>query len=129
VDYKILEQDYQEEFTTTQALNAELARAAMELAENMENESADDTADIQLDATDEITTNLAAHSSTEITAEITAKLVGHGDAVNDEQITDLDDTSTNEDLTAELLESHDDVTVEMDVVGGRIDTKKKSRAS
>jgi hypothetical protein len=110
-------------------LNAELARAAMELAENMENESADDTADIQLDATDEITTNLAAHSSTEITAEITAKLVGHGDAVNDEQITDLDDTSTNEDLTAELLESHDDVTVEMDVEGGRIDTKKKSRAS
>ncbi|MBT8077105.1 MAG: LysM peptidoglycan-binding domain-containing protein [Gammaproteobacteria bacterium] len=36
IDYKILEQDYEEEFTQTQALNEEIARAAVELAEQMD---------------------------------------------------------------------------------------------
>ena len=38
VDYKILEQDYEEELTQTQALNAEIAQAALELAEHMDAE-------------------------------------------------------------------------------------------
>lgn len=134
VDYKILEQDYQEEFTTTQALNAEIARAAAELADSMgRNDMSDDTAEMptraQDDNTAEITSNLPVQSETEITAELTAKLIGQGDAVNDEQISDLDDTGINEELTAELPRADDDATVEMDVEGGRIDTKKKSRAS
>ncbi len=36
VDYKIIEQDYEDEFTATQALNAEIQRAAEELATDMD---------------------------------------------------------------------------------------------
>ena len=134
VDYKILEQDYQEEFTTTQALNEEIAQAAMELAESMGRKSgSDDTAEMPMDFDDEgtaeVTSQLPARSETEITAELTANLIGHGDAVNDEQISDLDDTGVNEELTAELPHADNDVTVEMDIEGGRIDTKRKSKAS
>jgi hypothetical protein len=133
IDYKILEQDYQEEFTTTQALNAEIARAAMELAESMEKSSAhEDTAALPSDGrranSPEITAELPQSSESEITAELTANLVSHGDAVNDDLITDLDDTGINEDLTAELPRADNDVTAEMNVEGGRIDTKK-TRAS
>jgi hypothetical protein len=134
VDYKILEQDYQEEFTTTQALNEEIARAAMELAESMghhpgSDETAELPADFDDEGTAEVTSQLPSRSETEITAELTASLVGHGDAVNDELITDLDDTGVNEELTAELPHADNDVTIEMDVEGGRIDTKRKSKAS
>lgn len=38
VDFKILEQDYEEELTQTQAVNEEIARAAVELAQRMEGE-------------------------------------------------------------------------------------------
>jgi len=38
VDYQVLEQDYEDEMTATQALNQEIARAAAELTENMETE-------------------------------------------------------------------------------------------
>lgn len=134
VDYKILEQDYQEEFTTTQALNAEIAKAAMELAESMDRKSSSDVtaelpATVDADSTAEITSSLPAQPESDLTAELTTRLIGHGKAVNDEQISDLDDTGINEELTAELPHADDDVTVEMDVEGGRIDTKKKSRAS
>ncbi|MDH4047568.1 MAG: hypothetical protein OEW68_08185 [Gammaproteobacteria bacterium] len=136
VDYKILEQDYQEEFTTTQALNDEIAKAALELAKTMaRRNAADETAEMPADLNDtdaaDLTAELPASSDkgdAEITAELTANLVGHGDAVNDDLISDLDDTGINEELTAELPNAENDVTVEMDVEGGRIDTKK-SRAS
>jgi hypothetical protein len=58
-----------------------------------------------------------------------------GDAVNDDLINDLDDTGVNEELTAELPHSEHDITVDMAIEGGRVDTKKsradtkKSRAS
>ncbi|MFQ6005004.1 MAG: FimV family protein [Woeseia sp.] len=39
VDYKILEQDYEEEYTATQALNDEIEKAAAELAERMETDT------------------------------------------------------------------------------------------
>jgi hypothetical protein len=134
VDYKILEQDYQEEFTTTQALNEEIARAAMELAETMGRyPGSDDTAEMPAgfddEGTAEVTSQLPSRRETEITAEMTASLVGHGDAVNDELISDLDDTGVNEELTAKLPHADNDVTIEMDVEGGRIDTKRKSKAS
>ena len=35
VDYTVLEQDYEDELTATQALNEEIARAAEELTENL----------------------------------------------------------------------------------------------
>ncbi|MEL7186807.1 MAG: hypothetical protein AAFN50_10320 [Pseudomonadota bacterium] len=40
IDYEILEQDYEDELTATQALNEEIARAAIDLAERMEDSDA-----------------------------------------------------------------------------------------
>ena len=41
-DFAILEQDYEDELTATQALNREIARAAAELAEHIEADSEKD---------------------------------------------------------------------------------------
>ena len=116
VDYKILEQDYEEEFTQTQALNNEIARAALELAEFMDVndplvERQGDTAELPMKA------------DLELTAELTAELPTDSVAVNEEFISDLDDTGVNEELTAEMPISNDE-TVEMDVESATIDTKK-----
>jgi hypothetical protein len=111
-DYKILEQDYEEEFTATQALNEEIARAAEELAVRMDNDDS---------------------------GEITAELPKNTPARNDD-ISDLDSTSIQEGPTTEMSTSDfdvtvvmpandDDVTVDMLVESGRIDTKKKKKAS
>jgi hypothetical protein len=138
VDYKILEQDYQEEFTTTQALNEEIARAALELAQTMgrridEDDALDATAEMPLKSVDSsnvsaVTESLAARTEPEITAELATNLLRSGEAVNDDLIGGLDDTGVNEELTAELPHSDNDATAEMDIEGGRIDTKK-TRAS
>jgi hypothetical protein len=111
-DYKILEQDYEEEFTATQALNEEIAKAAEELATRMD---------------------------TDDSGEITAELPKNTPARNDD-ISDLDSTSIQEGPTTEMSTSDfdvtvvmpandDDVTVDMLVESGRIDTKKKKKAS
>ncbi len=111
-DYKILEQDYEEEFTATQALNEEIARAAEELATRMDNDDS---------------------------GEITAELPKNTPARNDD-ISDLDSTSIQEgpttemptadfDVTVVMPANDDDVTVDMLVESGRIDTKKKKKAS
>ncbi len=39
IDYKIIEQDYEDEMTATQALNAEIARAALEITDSSNDES------------------------------------------------------------------------------------------
>lgn len=112
VDYKILEQDYEDEFTATQALNAEIEKAAAELADRMD-----------IDAT----------------GEMTAKLPENTQAQNDD-ISDHDVTSDTEELTAEPRGMDDEVTVEMpadddqitvdmEIESGMIDTKKKKKAS
>ena len=81
-DYKILEQDYEDEFTATRALNAEIEKAAAELAERMDLEAA---------------------------SEVIASLPENTSAVND----DIDDSSSNLELTAELLGPDDDTTAEI----------------
>ena len=98
VDYKILEQDYEEELTATQALNAEIAKAAIELAGQLdETASGEDTE--ELDAID---------VALEITSEHTVDLEADVDGV---ELTDEDDTGINEALTMELPAS--DETAEM----------------
>lgn len=131
VDYKILEQDYQEEFTTTQALNEEMAKAAMELAHTMSgNISSEQTAEMRHDRktstpSSDVTAEMPSRrSELEITAELTGNLQAGGDAVNDDLISDLDDTGVNEELTAELPHDEHEITAEMEIEGGRIDTKK-----
>jgi hypothetical protein len=102
-DLKILEQDYQEEYTQTLALNEEIERVAVELAQQMDGEDMFD-----------------------LTAEMPAA------ADNDEFINDLEDTGISEELTIndELtanMQVHDDATVEMDIKSSSVDSKKAAR--
>ena len=94
VDYKILEQDYEEELTATQALNSDIVKAAIELADEL-GEATDDTAKIA-----------AADDSLAVTGK--HENASFGDDDETEILTDLDDTGINEaipgadELTTEL---------------------------
>lgn len=99
VDYQVLEQDYEDEMTATQVLNAEIARAAADLAVHME-EDGDETSD------DNATAALPLASVTEL--DITAQMPAQNDAVSD-----LDDTGINEEITVNTRP--EDETVEMPV--------------
>jgi len=112
VDYKVLEQDYEDEFTATRALNLEIEKAAAQLADRMD-----------IDAT----------------GEMTAQLPRNAQAQNDD-VNDLYVTGSTEEITAEIQATDDDVTVEMpadenavtaemEVESGIVDTKKKKKAS
>ena len=94
VDYDILQQDYEDEMTATQALKIEIEKAAATIAEKMEDEE---------DATS-ITAEMPLASVTPI--DVTANLP----ARNDDELTDADDT-VNEEITQEMIA--DDNTVEM----------------
>ena len=89
VDYKILEQDYEDELTATQALNAEIEKAAKDLADRLDDDAA------PIEPIDDSTVETQA-----ITAETTA--IEASDVGEPEIITDLDDTGVNEELTAEM---------------------------
>ena len=93
VDYKILEQDYEDEMTATQALNAEIARAAEELASRMVDDADVDSTGISMASVHEL--------------DVTAQL----QSGNDDEVGDLDDTGINEQTIG--LEA-EDKTVEMD---------------
>lgn len=94
VDYKILEQDYEEELTATHALNSDIVKAAIELADEL-GEATDDTAKIA-----------AADDSLAVTGK--HENASFGDDDETEILTDLDDTGINEaipgadELTTEL---------------------------
>ncbi len=96
VDFDILEQDYEDEMTATQALNQEIAKAALELADRM---------DLPAEAEqDDATSEMPLASVTEL--DVTAQLpIEHTEA------SDTDATSMLQEQTAEF--SVDDQTVEM----------------
>jgi len=96
VDYNVVEQDYEDEMTATQALNEEIAKAASELAVRMDEdtEAGNDSATAALP--------LASVTELDITAQMPAQ---------DDQISDLDDTGINEAVTVNTVT--DDETVEM----------------
>ena len=100
VDYKILEQDYEDELTATQALNAEIQKAAEELATRSEGDEAaeEETAELPLATIHEL----------DITAEMPED--GYADAI-----------SANDDAGANPTVSMDaaDITVEMPKKGGK----------
>lgn len=139
-DLEALEQDYQEEFTQTQALNKEIEQAAQELAAKLDDDMADDDptgdepvltiGDPGLDPTaempasqpeDELTTEMPAHSSeNEATsempgqssaAEVTAELAANIDAEND----DVAEDSSDDEVTSRLAAAGNDPTVEMQI--------------
>ena len=100
VDYQVIEQDYEDEMTATQALNEEIARAATELAEHMESNSDDNE-----------TTALPLATVTEL--DITAQMPAQND-----EISDSDDTGINEAITVNTVA--DDETVEMPAESGKV---------
>ncbi|MDJ0793953.1 MAG: hypothetical protein QNI98_06860 [Woeseiaceae bacterium] len=117
VDYDILEQDYEEELSATQALNQEIARAAAELADNLDEPEDDD-----------VTSEMPMASVTEL--DVTASLEQpEDDTAEMEQSHDPSETGavtvnmTADDKTAEMPAAGNDDTVEMDVEGGKVDTK------
>lgn len=110
-DFRILEQDYEDEMTATQALNEEITRAAAELAESLDNVHGG-----------EMTTALPLAQVIEL--DVTAHLPS-----NREYLSDLDDTGINETLTVNIAADdetaemnaadNDDATVEMTVESGK----------
>ena len=69
VDYQIVEQDYEDEMTATQALNEEIARAAAELNARMDADSGDETAALPLASVTEL--------------DITAQMPAQNDELSD----------------------------------------------
>jgi hypothetical protein len=119
--YDILEQDYEDELTATQALNQEIERAAANLAEDLDETPEDDenTSMLELATVSEIDQTAAlpaADAAEEMTAEFEASF-------------DPDDTNAvtvnipGDDKRAELPVANDDETAEMDISGGKVDTK------
>jgi phage tail protein X len=96
IDFKVLEQDYEEELTQTQAVNEEIARAAVELAQRMEAQDDEEVLDL------------------------TVEMPGQDKvpAVNDDLISDADATGLNEALTIE-----EDVTVKAELDADTVDSK------
>ena len=116
VDYDILEQDYEDELSATQALNQEIARAAAELADDLDEARDDD-----------VTSEMPLASVTEL--DVTASLEQPDETAEVEQSRDPGETGavtvnmTAEDKTAEMPVAGNDDTVEMDVEGGKVDTR------
>jgi hypothetical protein len=118
--YDLLEQDYEDELTATQALNLEIERAAAELANDLNAAVDDEPTAILPDTTapeaDDATAEMPARDN-EATAEFEASY-------------DPNDTNavtvnmSNEDKTAEMPVANDDETVEMEIESGRVDSGK-----
>ncbi|HET6629267.1 MAG TPA: hypothetical protein VFG91_05810 [Woeseiaceae bacterium] len=120
VDYKILEQDYQDELTATQALDVELSNAARALADRLGADPA-----VSPDApTAEFPT-----LTSEATAPHPAALaLAEADTVEmpetgGDELDDLEDTGVNEELK-ELPSAVNDAPAEMEIESATVDTKK-----
>ncbi len=106
VDYKILEQDYEDEFTATQLLNNEIARAAAALTEHIDAKKAD--------------TPLASVTALDATLKVPVD--------GDDVIGDLEDTGINEELTVNMLETEGTIDLVADEVTAELPVPKKGKA-
>jgi len=113
VEYDILEQDYEDEMTATQALNLEIARAAADLKATLDGVE-DPTAEIPLATVTEI----------DVTAEMPVQQ--EDDTIETALQTDPGDTAAvtinlaADDKTAEMPVANDDETAEMEISGGKL---------
>lgn len=117
VDIAILEQDYEDEFTQTQALNDEIAKAAEELALRMQED--EDTA--------EVTSRIEQVEDPAMTATVQAPVEAGNDDLTEiadlelteiadfdrPELSDLEDTSLNLQLTENLQNPGNEITVAM----------------
>ena len=130
VDYHILEQDYEDELTATQALNKEIERAALDLAADL-----DDAVTVESETlSHEETQALPVTNMAEL--DVTANLL----AGNDDD-SSLAETGTLEEITvnldagdktvemaaspgdSEAADERDDQTVEMDLDPAKMDSR------
>ncbi len=113
IDYQVLEQDYEEELSATQALNLEIEKAAAYLVEHRDEYAGDiETSETEVS---EATTRLPLASVTAL--DTIARTADDIDDTEDTGVLDeldLEDT-LNDELTAELKPSNDDATVEMTI--------------
>lgn len=138
IDYRILEQDYEDEFTATQALSAELSRAARELSRQFgKDEMGDTLSDTTINEAleespndettvlpssgdllpgDDATTAMPAVDEAPRAADDTSHL-----AVSSNMT--LDDTA-NEEISLDVPAADNDATIEVDVESATIDTRK-----
>jgi len=109
-DFDILEQDYEDEMTATQALNQEIARAAAEL-------------ESRVDEDEEITSEMPLATVTEL--DVTAQLPRRGDEDTDDTVESESPTvnTASDEKTAEMPASGNEDTVEMDVESGKVGTR------
>lgn len=112
VELNILEQDYEDELSATQALNVEIRRAAADLAKDLDEANASDET-----AAGPTVEMPPLASVTEL--DITAQMPGR-----DENTDDADETGIHEAATVEMpLADNDDETTEMEVDSGKSGTK------
>ena len=97
VDYHILEQDYEEELSATQALNAEILRAAEDLAARLDADSEEDTEEVA-----------TISEAAVITAEQTALLDAEEMLDGDDATTEMPARSTESDNTVEMVRPDDE---------------------
>jgi hypothetical protein len=116
-DFDILEQDYEDEMSATQALSQEIAKAALELADSMdlpaETEHDDATSEIPLASVTEL--------------DVTAQLpIDHTDASDTDATSMLQEQTAEfavDDQTVEMPANDADVTAEIPVDARKADTK------
>jgi FimV-like protein len=121
VEYKILEQDYEAELTATQALNAEMLKAAKAAADSRDagKDSEAPTAEFI-----EIGEDLTAELPESFDGDRTTEMPAEQDAVEAEPVLAIDDSGVNAEITRVLPAADNDATVDMDIESATVDTKK-----
>ncbi len=132
VDFDILAQDYEDEFTATQAVNSEIMKAASDLVNDLDENSTDawlTTEETVLMTAEEETAMMESQGDSDAT-EMTAEMVLHEEEVtNLKDNLALSDTGTmgmllEQDYTLEMAAAeNDDDTREMEIDEDTVDTK------
>ena len=113
VDFDILEHDYEDELTATQALNVEIARAAEKLSKQVDGDIDDDP-----------TAGLPLASVTELdTVQMPARDKMEDTLTEDDFLVETATVMMNEDGTVEMPSADNDDEPELDVDSGKVDTK------
>jgi len=115
VDIELLEQDYEDELTATQALNQEIAKAAEELARQAGNPTADDT-DVH---------SVAGMSTVEM-SQLSAENDDDCDTITKQLLVEdktVEMPGHDNDKTVEMPRDDNDATVEMAIKPGKVGSK------
>jgi len=109
-DFEALEQDYEDEFTATQALNVEIEKAAQALVNDRDNADTKESSD----------NPLASVTSLDVTSKLPTKTV---------EISDLDDTGVNEAVTVNMSENEETAEMPVDDLEATADFELESGKS